>query len=106
MIKPHQYIEVSNEDIKAISLGTLTAATGFFFQRFFKNRDSLNDRVRRLERNQAKMEVQFNKMEEYLHASVHDLKNMINEKSLKDNIVDNIYSTVSDIQRRMTNEKR
>lgn len=105
MTKTYNF-DITDENIKDGLLTGLGAGVMFYVQRFFKNKDSLSIRVRNLENQHARIETKIENLDKYIHNSVHDLKNMINEKNLKDEIVDQVFQTVQEIKEKINETKK
>lgn len=99
------YFDITDQSIKDGILAGTGAGVMFFVQRFFKNNDSLSERVRRLENQHTRIEMQIKNLDKYVHHSVHDLKNMINEKTLKDAVVDQVHEIVKEINGKLDEHK-
>lgn len=109
MTKNHFNIE--DPELRSWLVGGLGAGLGVIIQRFFKNKDSHAERLRRLEMQHRAMEVDIKTIttnlnlvtkkleamyfnlenkEGYVHIKFHEILNKINVNNLKESIVDDV----------------
>jgi hypothetical protein len=107
------FIEELTTTDKTLGIAGFLAA--FSFNRWFHNGDSLKERVRNLEKQheavlervsnlQLRREEDSQRMKEldtYMHNSIHDLKNLIHVKSLKESIIDDIADKMNIILKKL-----
>jgi phosphoribosylamine-glycine ligase len=110
---------IDESTAKDVLIGVGGALSMFSISRFFKGHDSVKERLRVLENGhtaiikdhkyiQDKLKETLSTLkvlEEYTHTVKHDLASMINEKTLKDGIVDDVYDKVQNIEN-LLKEKR
>lgn len=103
------YIEDLSITDKAVGIAGFLAA--FSFTRWFNSKDTLKERVRRLEQQhetliervsnlQARREedsVKLQELDKYMHDSVHKLCNLINNATLEKNFISEMEKKVDKI---------
>jgi len=114
------FFDIPDQSIKDGAFASVGAAIMFYTQRFFKNKDSLSLRVRNLESQHVRMEMQLNQinktlkrldndmndMRAYNKDAHHETRDLLTKKSIKDDIVDKVYKSLENIEKRLSGEKK
>lgn len=122
-INKNLLFDIPESDIKSGVVALTGALAGFLTQRFYKNKDSDRERIRALESESVKlsgmvssliqlretdvknidnMQSYIIELRNYISKSHHSLTKLINERTLKDSVIDKLYEDME----RFKNEKR